>query len=83
MGPVSLWAATHLMLHIPNAMIQEVVRGYVDGWYNDVLTDPLTIREGALELNGRPGLGTALRPDVIGRPGAHVDMTTEDQVRSR
>ena len=36
-GPVALWAAAHLMLHIPNAMIQEIVRGYVDGWYNDVL----------------------------------------------
>ena len=35
-GPVGLWAAAHMMLHIPNAMIQEVVRGYVDGWYNEV-----------------------------------------------
>lgn len=26
-GPVALWAAAHMMLHIPNAMIQEVVRG--------------------------------------------------------
>ncbi|MBM3847023.1 MAG: mandelate racemase/muconate lactonizing enzyme family protein, partial [Verrucomicrobia bacterium] len=38
-GPVALWAAAHLMLHIPNALIMEIVRGYVDGWYNDVLAD--------------------------------------------
>jgi len=82
-GPVALWAATHLMMHIPNAMIQEVVRGYVDGWYNDVLTDPLHIEDGQLRLNGKPGLGTALRADLTARPGAHVEVTTEEKVKAR
>jgi len=80
-GPVALWAAAHMMLHIPNAMIQEIVRGYVDGWYNDVLTEPLTITDGQLRLNGKPGLGAALRPDFTSRPGAHVEITTEEKVR--
>jgi L-alanine-DL-glutamate epimerase-like enolase superfamily enzyme len=70
-----------MMLHIPNAMIQEIVRGYVDGWYNDVLTEPLTITDGQLRLNGKPGLGAALRPDFTSRPGAHVEITTEEKVR--
>lgn len=82
-GPVALWAATHMMLHIPNAMIQEVVRGYVDGWYNDVVNDALTIKDGYLQLNGKPGLGTRLREDFTSRPGAHVEVTTEDKLRSR
>jgi galactonate dehydratase len=69
------------MLHIPNAMIQEVVRGYVDGWYNDVLTEPLTIANGHLRLNGKPGLGAALQPDITSRSGAHVEITTEDKVK--
>ncbi len=81
-GPVALWAAAHLMMHIPNAMIQEIVRGYVDGWYNDVVTDRLTVKEGQLSLNGKPGLGTALREDIASRPGAHVEVTTEKQVKS-
>jgi L-alanine-DL-glutamate epimerase-like enolase superfamily enzyme len=81
-GPVSLWAAAHLMLHIPNAMIQEVVRGYVDGWYNDVMNEPLTITDGQLRLNGKPGLGAALRPNFTSRPGAHVEVTTEENVSS-
>ena len=82
-GPVALWAASHVMMHIPNAMIQEIVRGYVEGWYNDVLKDPLIIKEGYLQLNGKPGLGTALRDDLYSRPGIHIEVTTEDQVRSR
>jgi galactonate dehydratase len=81
-GPVALWAAAHLMLHIPNAMIQEIVRGYVEGWYNDVLQDTLTIEHGNLWLNGKPGLGTALREDITTRPGVHVEVTTEKEVRS-
>jgi galactonate dehydratase len=76
-GPVALWAAAHLMLHIPNAMIQEVVRGYVYGWYNDILADPLVIEDGLLRLNGKPGLGTSLRDDVVHRPGVHVEVSTE------
>jgi L-alanine-DL-glutamate epimerase-like enolase superfamily enzyme len=80
-GPVALWAAAHLMLHIPNAMIQEIVRAYVDGWYNDVLTEPLTITDGQLRLNGKPGLGATLKPDFTARPGAHVEISTEEKVR--
>ncbi len=77
-GPVALWASAHLMMHIPNAMIQEVVRGYVYGWYNDVLRDPLAIEDGHLTLNGKPGLGTGLRDDFTSRPGVHVDVSAED-----
>jgi L-alanine-DL-glutamate epimerase-like enolase superfamily enzyme len=80
-GPVALLAAAHLMLHIPNAMIQEIVRGYVDGWYNDVLTEPINIAEGQLRLNGKPGLGAKLQENFVSRPNAHVVVTTEEQVR--
>jgi L-alanine-DL-glutamate epimerase-like enolase superfamily enzyme len=79
-GPVSLWAATHMMLHIPNAMIQEVVRGYVDGWYNDVLTEPLSLANGELRLKGDPGLGAKLRPELLTRKGVRVETTTPDRV---
>jgi L-alanine-DL-glutamate epimerase-like enolase superfamily enzyme len=81
-GPVALCSAAHLMLHIPNAMIQEVVRGYINGWYNEVLTEPLTIADGQLRLNEKPGLGVALRETLGQRRGAHVVVTTEDQIRS-
>jgi L-alanine-DL-glutamate epimerase-like enolase superfamily enzyme len=81
-GPVALWSAAHVMLHVPNAMIQETVRGYWDdGWYNDVMTERLLIEDGHLTLAGKPGLGTALREDVPQRPGARVETTTPEQLR--
>jgi len=81
-GPVALWAAAHMMLHIPNAMIQEVVRGYIEGWYNEVLNEPIEIKEGQLRLVGKPGLGAALRPEIFSRAGAQIQTTTEEQVRT-
>ncbi len=76
-GPVALWSAAHLMLHIPNAMIMETVRAYYDGWYNEVMTQPLAIREGMITLSDRPGLGTALRDEVLNRPDAHMEYSDE------
>ena len=80
-GPVALCAALHLMLHIPNAMIQEIVRGYIDGWYNDVLNEPFLLQDGHLRLNGKPGLGMALRDNFVSREGAQVTITTEDDLK--
>lgn len=80
-GPVALWAATHLMLHIPNGMIMETVRGYIDGWYDDVVTDRIGVRDGHLHLPDRPGLGTKLRDDIFTRPGARVETTTEESLK--
>ncbi len=78
-GPVALWASAHLLMHIPNAMIMEVVRGYIEGWYNDVVTDQISIANGQLSLGGnRPGLGTALQPDFTKGSGCHVETTTRD-----
>ncbi|MFM7174472.1 MAG: enolase C-terminal domain-like protein, partial [Caldilinea sp.] len=76
-GPVALWSAAHLMLHIPNAMIMETVRAYCDGWYNEVLTDPIPLREGMLTLGSKPGLGTALREEVLHRPDVHMEYSDE------
>ncbi len=74
-GPVALWAATHLMLHAPNALIMETVRAYIEGWYDDVVTDRIPLRDGHLFLPERAGLGTRLRPDLGNRPGANIEVS--------
>jgi len=76
-GPVALWSAAHLMLHIPNAMIMETVRAYYEGWYNDVMTERIPISGGMLALPDRPGLGTALRPEVLSRSDVHIEVSDE------
>jgi galactonate dehydratase len=69
------------MMHLPNAMIMETVRGYVDGWYNEVVADRISLEDGHLSLGEKPGLGTALREDFVSRPGAHVEISTEENLQ--
>ena len=58
----------------------ETVRGYVDGWYNDVVEDRIEIAEGRLRLPDRPGLGTRLREDLPSRENARIEITTEESL---
>ncbi len=42
-GPVTFIAGTHLCQALPNAMIQEVVRGFCQGWYRELLTASMVV----------------------------------------
>jgi galactonate dehydratase len=71
-GPVVYTAGTHLCLAAPNAMIQEGVRAYYHGWYQDVLTDLPAIDAGYVAAPSGPGLGTRLQPGFTERPDVTV-----------
>jgi L-alanine-DL-glutamate epimerase-like enolase superfamily enzyme len=64
-GPVGFIAGTHLSLNARNAMIQETVRAYTRGWYNEVVTALPPIENGFLSPLMGPGLGTRLRPEFL------------------
>src|SRR5450830_1815092 len=42
-GPVVWAASTHLSLHAPNALIQESVRAFYRGWYQELVTELPTV----------------------------------------
>jgi len=67
-GPVNVFAALHLCAAAQNVMIQETVRGFYEGYYLDILTQPLPIRDGRATFDLGPGLGARLRPEVLARP---------------
>src|SRR5579884_3696720 len=71
-GPVVYAAGTHLCLATPNAMIQEGVRAYYHGWYQDVLTELPRAEKGYVTAPSGPGLGTRLQPDFLQRDGISV-----------
>jgi L-alanine-DL-glutamate epimerase-like enolase superfamily enzyme len=74
-GPVVYTAATHLSMHLPNAMIQESVRAFWSGWYSELVTELPVIENGMVSAPTGPGLGTALRPEVFERADAHIRST--------
>jgi L-alanine-DL-glutamate epimerase-like enolase superfamily enzyme len=66
-GPVNVFAALHLGAALSNAMILETVRGFCEGYYLNLLTKPLPIREGRMICESDRGLGVKLRPEVLSR----------------
>jgi L-alanine-DL-glutamate epimerase-like enolase superfamily enzyme len=83
-GPVVYAAATHLSLHLPNAIVQESVRAFWDGWYRDLVTALPEIERGTVTPPPGPGLGLELAPDVFERADVHIRSTGKEdrQVRA-
>ena len=66
-GPVVFTASTHLSLNAPNALVQESVRAFYDGWYKDVVTAVPQVKDGYVKVPEGPGLGCELLPDIAKR----------------
>jgi galactonate dehydratase len=77
-GPVVWAASTHLSLHAPNALVQESVRAFYTGWYKELVTELPTVKNGMISLNGKPGLGLELLPDLHLRADAVVRNSVPD-----
>jgi galactonate dehydratase len=71
-GPVVLTASTHLATHLGNCFIQEVVRAFYFGWYRELLTELPPLAGGLIRPPQGPGLGTALKPEVLTRKDARI-----------
>ena len=71
-GPVILMASIHLAFHMPNTLIQEVVRAFLHGFYRDLVTHVPTIEAGFLAPPQGNGLGLELLPDLETRVGTII-----------
>ena len=69
-GPVTALANLHLAHAMPNCMAIEVVRGFVEGYYRDVLDPAIELDAGRAGLPAGAGLGAALQRGFTTRPGA-------------
>ncbi len=69
MSPVITAISLHLDAVIPNFLIQE--RLFLDDWRNEVITEPLVVKDGYLELNDKPGWGIELDDEVC---AAHPEI---------
>lgn len=74
-GPVNVIAALHLCAALPNAMIMEVVRGFCDGYYLELLDRAVPIKKGHAWIEFGPGLGVKLRPQVLARRDIRVRIS--------
>jgi L-alanine-DL-glutamate epimerase-like enolase superfamily enzyme len=65
----------HFSTHANNALIQETVRAFYYGWYQDLVTKLPPIQNGKIRPPEGPGLGIELLPDLDKRPDAIVRRT--------
>lgn len=75
-GPVVLTVGTHLGMAYPNIELQEVVRAYYFGWYQEMVTELPLLKNGRLTAPDKPGLGISLRPEIPKRKDAIVRRST-------
>ena len=59
LGPLATAAATHLDFAVPNFLIQEVFRSDVP-WRDEILTNPIEMKDGRVMPPDKPGLGTEI-----------------------
>ena len=71
-GPVNVFACLHLCAALPNAMVMEVVRGFYEGYYREIVDRELPIQQGHATFDFAPGLGVKLRPEVVSRAARRV-----------
>lgn len=62
MSPVITAISMHLDAIMPNFLIQE--RLYLNDWRNEVITEPLVVKDGFLALNDKPGWGIELDEEL-------------------
>lgn len=74
-GPVGFAAAVHASFSQPNTLIQESVRAFYRGWYNELVTAVPRIENGYVYPMEGEGLGLELRPEVFERPDLTVRRT--------
>lgn len=71
-GPISLAVCTHFAVSQPNALVQETVRAYYEGWYRELVTTLPPIDDGTIAPPEGPGLGLDLVTDLEARPDVSI-----------
>ncbi len=75
-GPVGFIAGIHASFSQPNTLIQESVRAFYKGWYNELVTTMPVIKDGYVYPMDGYGLGVELLPAVFKRSDLTVRRST-------
>jgi galactonate dehydratase len=62
-------------LSIPNSFIQEFVRAFYFGWYQEIVTNLPPFANGLISAPEEAGLGTDLRTELWERSDAHIRIS--------
>ena len=71
-GPIVFLASLHFSIYAPNALVQESVRAFYTGWYQELVTHVPQPERGMFTRPPGPGLGAELLPELWKRKDATV-----------
>ncbi len=74
-GPLVYAASVHFSIWAPNALVQESVRAFYTGWYNELVTHVPQPEKGYFGKPPGPGIGAELLPEVWKRKDAVVRVS--------
>jgi galactonate dehydratase len=66
LGPVNTIVSAHVAMASPNFVALELCL-YPEDWTRELLTEPVELADGYLELSGRPGWGVELDVELCRR----------------
>ncbi len=64
-GPICSAACAQLNMTLPNFFVHEIFDEFNEEWERDIVTHPVDVVAGYIEVSGRPGLGTDLNIEEI------------------
>lgn len=64
-GPVCSAACVQLNASLPNFLIHEIFDEFNEAWEHEIVTNPVTVVDGYIDVPARPGLGVDLNVDEI------------------
>jgi len=79
-GPVSTLISVHLDACTPNAVMQELVVPRLPV-YNEILSEPLVVKDGYFELPSGPGWGVEINDEALAKYPARMDPAIEPYAR--
>ena len=77
-GPVVLQTSIHLSLALPNALIQESVRAFYAGWYDELVDRAPQPSNGYFYPPEGSGLGIELLPEILKRKDVNIMTSKSD-----
>ncbi len=66
-GPIMSLANAHICANIPNLFICETVRAFYNTYFEKLVTQPIQIKNGQMQLPEGVGIGAELKPEVLSR----------------
>ncbi len=79
-GPISTIASVHLDICTPNAVMQELVVPRIP-LYNELLTEPIIVQDGYIQIPDGPGWGVDIVDDAVERYPAQMLPAIENFAR--